>query len=1039
MFNEDSLEKTCINWFEEIGYISLHGPDVSPNGDYTRREDYKEVVFKETLRDALIQINSEIPIDAIDEVIREIMIHNSPSLIENNQKFHQYITEGITIEYPREDGTIKTDKVWVFDKENIDNNIFEVVDQLTIIEGETQKRTDLIVYINGLPIAVFELKSATEEKATLQKSFNQIQTYKNSISSLFNYNELNIITDGVNARVGTITSNIERYMPWRSVDGEKLSSREIPQLEVTIKGIFKKERIIEILHNFILFQTDGSNITKIFSAYHQFFAVKKAVDATELAISDKGDQRIGVVWHTQGSGKSLSMVFYTGKLMLGLNNPTIVVITDRIDLDDQLYQTFSRSEKLIREKPKKAEDREDLKEILSVDSGGIIFTTIQKFEENEDPVLTDRKNVIVIADEAHRSQYGFIADMKMDENKVETKYGYAKYMRDALPNASYIGFTGTPIDIDDKNTRAVFGEYIDVYDMSQAVDDGMTVKIYYESKIVQIDIPEKEKNKLDEEIEKVTKGISEETKESFKSKYSRLQEVVAADDRIKTVANEIVNHFEKRQEAIFGKGMIVTISRQAAVKLYDEITNINPTWHNENDNKGNIKVVMSGSSDDPQNYQQHIRSKSQKKVVERRMKDPDDNLKLVIVCDMWLTGFDVPSLHTIYIDKPLKGHNLMQAIARVNRVYKDKPGGLIVDFIGIADSLKKALVNYTETDRKTTAVDYEKLISKLYEEYEIIQTILHGFDYNQFFTAKSTEKMSIITKTMDYILSKDEKENSSNKDEDSKEKRFIKHVNLISKLYGLCSTHPKAQEISEEIAFFKAAKSTIVKYFSEDSKSPQQVEGAINQMVSKAIAADGVIDIFEGSGIDPDMSILSDDFLEEVRKLQEKNVAVRTLEKILKTKVKVLSKNNLVKSEKFSEKLDKTLKSYNNRAVETKHIIEELIKLAEEMNKAQKEENDLGLSDDEIAFYDALGNNKSAKELMEDEVLIQIASELADVIRNSITIDWTERESVQAKMRVKIKRLLKKYEYPPDEAKKAVKTIMKQAELMSIKEVEKIN
>jgi len=512
MMNEDNLEKTCINWFKEVGYVSLHGPDVSPNGDYPKRDDYKEVVFKETLKDVLTKINKNIPSNAINEAIREITIYNSPSVIENNQRFHKFITEGITVEYLREDGSMKIDKVWVFDKENIDNNTFQVVDQLIIIEGESQKRTDLIVYINGLPIAVFELKSATEEKATLQKSFNQIETYKNSISSLFNYNELNIITDGVNARVGTLTANIERYMPWRSIDGKQLAPREIPQLEVIIKGIFNKKCIIEMIHNFILFQTDGFSTVKILAAYHQFFAVNKAVEATKLAISDQGDRRIGVVWHTQGSGKSLSMVFYTGKLMLGLNNPTIVVITDRIDLDDQLFQTFSKSKRLIREEPKKAESREHLKEILSVNSGGIVFTTIQKFEESaDDPVLTNRNNVIVIADEAHRSQYGFIAEMKIEEDNVQTKYGYAKYMRDALPNASYIGFTGTPINIDDKNTRAVFGEYIDVYDMTQAVYDGMTVKIYYESKIVQIDIPEDEKKELDEEIEKVAKGVSEET------------------------------------------------------------------------------------------------------------------------------------------------------------------------------------------------------------------------------------------------------------------------------------------------------------------------------------------------------------------------------------------------------------------------------------------------------------------------------------------------------------------------------------------------
>lgn len=1023
-FDEDQLEQAGINWFKELDYTYMNGYEISPGGRYEERESHKEVVLKERLRNALYTINSDIPNKAIENAIRKILIPQEPSLLENNRNFHKMITDGIDVEYEREDGSTKYDKVWIFDKENIKNNDWLVVNQFTVQEGKKTRRPDLIVFINGLPLVVIELKSAVSENATINTAYTKLQNYKNDIPSLFTYNEILIISDGHNARAGTLTSNIERFMTWRTIDGEEIASKSIPELEVLIKGIFEKEMFLELFHDFILFQDDGLNITKIFAAYHQYHAVRKAINSTEHAMGEKGDRRIGVVWHTQGSGKSLSMVFYSGKLVLGLDNPTIVVITDRNDLDDQLFQTFSKSSQLLRQKPKQADSRDHLKDLLSVESGGIVFTTIQKFKEGTS-ALTDRENVIVIVDEAHRSQYGFDPNIQQIDDKAETKYGYAKYMRDALPNASYIGFTGTPIELDGRNTPAVFGGYIDIYDMTRAVEDEMTVKIFYESKIVQVDLPEDKKRELDEEIENITDGLTEETKDKYLSKNTTLEAVVGSDDRLETVAEEILEHFKQRQEAILGKGMIVTISRAVAVNLYDKITDIKPEWHNRNDDKGSIKVVMSGSSDDPEDWQQHIRPKHERKVIEKRLKDPDDELKLVIVCDMWLTGFDVPPLHTMYIDKPLKGHTLMQTIARVNRVYRDKPGGLIVDFIGIADALKKALTAYTESDRKQTAIDTEEIVKELLKEYEIIKDIFYKFDYKRFFKAKPEDKMRVITEAMEYILSLDEEPAGTG------EERFIRHVNRLSKAYALCSTREEALEISEDVAFFKAVKTAIKKHFSDgESSNPQKVEGAINQMVSKAIASDGVIDIFEGTNIDPDMSILSDEFLEEVKHLQQKNIAARTLEQILKTKVNKMAKQNLVKSRKFSEMLNETINKYRNRAVETRQVIEELIKLAKEMNKAQEEENELGLNSDEVAFYDALGVNDAAVKVMGDETLKKIASELTETIRNSTTIDWSSREDIKAEIRVQVKRLLRKYDYPPDKREDAIDTVMEQAELM---------
>ena len=1022
-FDEDQLEQAGINWFKELNYTYMNGYEISPGGKYQERESHKDVVLEERLRNALYSINSDIPNKAIESAIREVLIPKELSIIENNRNFHEMVTDGIDVEYEREDGSTKYDKVWLFDKENNKNNDWLVVNQFTVQEGEYTRRPDLVVFINGLPLVVMELKSAVAENATINTAYNKLQNYKDQIPSLFTYNEILIISDGHNARAGTITSNIERFMTWRTINGKEIAPKGIPELEVLIKGIFDRERFLELVHNFILFQDDGLNITKIFAAYHQYHAVRKAINSTEHAMGDEGDRRIGVIWHTQGSGKSLSMVFYSGKLVLGMDNPTIVVITDRNDLDDQLFSTFSKSSQLLRQKPKQADSREDLKDLLSVESGGIVFTTIQKFEEGDSP-LTERENVIVIVDEAHRSQYGFDPNIKQIDDKAETKYGYAKYMRDALPNASYIGFTGTPIDFIGRNTTGVFGGYIDIYDMTRAVEDEMTVKIYYESKIVQVDISEEKQKELDREIDNLTDGLTEETKNNYMSKNSTIEAVIGSDDRLETVAEELIDHFEERQEAILGKGMIVTVSRAVAANLYNKITDIRPEWHHEDDDKGGIKVVMSGSSDDPKELQPHIRPKHERKVIEKRLKDPEDELKLVIVCDMWLTGFDVPPLHTMYIDKPLKGHTLMQAIARVNRVYGDKPGGLIVDFIGIADALKKALNSYTESDRKQTAIDTEEVVKELLKEYEIVKDLFYQFDYKRFFEAKPENKMRIITEATEHILGLDEDPAGTG------EERFIRHVNRLSKAYALCSTREEALEISEDIAFFKAVKAAIKKHFSDGESSPEEVNGAINQMVSKAIASDGVIDIFEGTNIDPDMSILSEEFLEEVKHLQQKNIAARTLEQILKTKVKKMARQNLVKSKRFSEMLNETLNKYRNRAIETRHVIEELIKLAREMNKAQEEENDLGLNKDEVAFYDALGVNDAAVKVMGDETLKKIAVELTETIRNSTTIDWSSREDIKANIRVQVKRLLRKYDYPPDKQQEAIDTVMEQAELM---------
>lgn len=1029
---EDELEQAALEWFEELGYETAFAPDISPGGDYPERSDYSDIILEERLKDALKRINPDLPQEALDDAMHQILVPLNPALIDNNRLFQKMVTDGVNATFRANDGRIVSKQVRVFDFNEVKNNDFLAVNQFTVIENRVEKRPDVVVFVNGIPLVVIELKNLANEDVEISDAYNQIQNYISTIPSLFTYNAFAVISDGVNARAGTITADEDRFMMWRTIDGDEIAPLSRPQLEVLIKGMFEKERLLDIIKSFILFQTDGKDTYKILAGYHQYHAVNKAVESTIRAAITEGDRKIGVVWHTQGSGKSLSMVFYVGKLVLSkeLNNPTIVVITDRNDLDDQLFSTFAKSKDLLRQEPVQAQDRADLRKLLTRESGGIIFTTIHKFapEEKGDsvPVLTDRENVIVIADEAHRSQYGFRAEIVKDDTEADVKYGYAKYMRDALPNASYIGFTGTPISLADKDTRAVFGDYIDIYDMTRAVEDGTTVRIFYESRIAKLELPDELKPVIDDEYEEITEYQEYTQKEKLKSKWSRLEAIVGAEQRVKAIAKDIVEHFEKRlaaQETEVGKGMIVVMSRRIAIDLYKAIVELRPEWHSDDIDKGVIKVVMTGSSSDPKEWQPFIGTKATRERIAKRMKDNKDELKLVIVRDMWLTGFDVPSMHTMYIDKLMQGHNLMQAIARVNRVFREKQGGLIVDYIGIAENLKNALNDYTESDREKTGVDTEVAAAVLLEKYELIKELLHGHDYQKFFTGSASERMSAIVETIDYIIGlREERKND-----------YLKLVSELSRAYSLCATTDIAEKLNLEVGFHKAVKSGIIKLIPENSrkKTAAEIEAQLNQLVSKSISSNEVIDVLDAVGLNkPNIAILSDEFLEEVRNMKQRNLAVELLNRLLKGKIKTFSKRNLVQSRKFSELLENAIRKYQNRTIETTQVILELIQLAKEINEAHKRGENTGLTEDELAFYDALAENESAKEVMGDDILKQIARDLTEAIRKNLSIDWSIRASVQAKMKMIIKRLLKRYGYPPDKTPKAVEIVMEQAKLM---------
>ncbi|WP_149426720.1 type I restriction endonuclease subunit R [Exiguobacterium acetylicum] len=1025
-FHEDDLEKATLEWLENLGYDKAHGPNIAVDGESPERKSYIDVVLRTRLEDALRRINPSASTDTIARAIQLVTMVQSPNLIVNNQIFQNYVTEGVDVEVRKEDGRNAVEKLWLFDFHNPRNNNFLAVNQFTVIEGQNNKRPDVIVFVNGLPLAVIELKNSTDEQVGISKGFNQLQTYKATIPSLFQYNAFMVTSDGINARAGSLTADEERFMMWRTVDGESIAPSTMPQLEVLIQGMFKPKVFLDLLRHFIVFQTDGEKTFKILAAYHQYYAVNKAIEQAKRAATETGDRKIGVIWHTQGSGKSLSMVFYTGKLVLEMSNPTVIVLTDRNDLDDQLFNTFSISSDLLRQTPKQADSRSDLRNLLATESGGIIFTTMQKFAPEEGfthmDALTTRRNVIVIADEAHRTQYGFQAQVTKTTDDVDTKYGYAKYMRDALPNASFIGFTGTPVESSDKNTPAVFGDYIDVYDMTQAVEDGSTVKIYYESRIVKLDLPEG--LNIDTEYDEITEFQEESDRQKLKSKWSRLEALVGAEQRLQKLAADTVNHFESRQDAMFGKSMIVVMSRRIAIDLYQEIIKLRPEWHSDDDKKGVIKIVMTGTSSDPEHWQPFIGNKKRRDDLARRMKDINDELKIVIVRDMWLTGFDVPSMHTMYIDKPMKGHNLMQAIARVNRVFRDKPGGLIVDYIGIADSLKEALKQYTDSDRGNTGIDTAVAVDVLLEKFEIIQDMLYKHSYGNFNSEKASERMRAITETMDFVIGLGEEY----------KKRFMKVVTELGKAFALCATEPEAQELNAEIGFLKAVKAGLVKLIPSEGKrlTPEQVDAQLNQLISKSVISDEVVDIYTSLGIqNPDISILSDEFLDEVRALPQKNLAVELLNRLLQGKVKNVQRTNLVKAQKFTEMLNNAINKYNKRAIETSKIIEELIQLAKEMNESVMAGEASGLIKEEVAFYDALASHETAEQVLGDDILKVIAHELTKAIKENMSIDWNLRESARAKMRITVRRLLKKYGYPPDLQKSAVETVVEQAELMA--------
>ncbi len=1014
-FTESVVEQATLAWFESLGYSVAFGPRIAPGEADSERENYSQVVLGRRIRQMLERLNPDLPVEALEEAYRKLTRLDKPSLVANNHALHRMLVDGVPVEYQRPDGTIAGAQARVLDFDDPENNDWLVVNQFTVVENHHNRRPDLVIFVNGLPLGVLELKNPADENATIWTAFQQLQTYKQEIPSLFTYNEALVISDGVQARIGTLTADREWFLPWRTIEGEELADERLPQLQVVIEGVFEKRRFLDLIHHFIVFEdVGGGMLHKKMAAYHQYHAVNRALDATIEAAKPSGDRRVGVVWHTQGSGKSLTMAFYAGRVIVhpAMENPTLVVITDRNDLDDQLFGTFARCHELLRQPPIQAESRADLREKLRVDAGGVIFTTIQKFfpEEKGDrhPLLSERRNIVVIADEAHRSQYDFID-------------GFARHMRDALPNASFIGFTGTPIELTDKNTRAVFGDYISIYDIQRAVQDGATVPIYYESRLAKLELSEFERPRLDAEFEEVTEGEEIEHKEKLKTKWAQLEALVGTEKRLKLIAQDLVNHFERRLEAMDGKAMVVCMSRRICVDLYNAIVAIRPNWHHDDDDKGVIKVVMTGSASDPLDWQPHIRNKARREALAKRFKDPNDPFKIVIVRDMWLTGFDAPCLHTMYVDKPMRGHGLMQAIARVNRVFKDKPGGLVVDYLGLADQLKRALASYTESGGKgKTAIAQSEAVAIMLEKYEICCDLFHGFDWSKWATGTPQERLSILPAAQEHIL---QQENGKS--------RLLQAVKELSQAFALAVPHEEAIRIRDDVAFFQAVRSVLAKREPGDRKSPEELDHAIRQIVSKAVVSDEVIDIFAAAGLKkPDISILSDEFLAEVRGLPQKNLAVELLRKLLNGEIKTRRRKNIVQARSFAEMLDNAIRRYQSRAIETAQVIEELIALAKEMRRANQRGEELGLSEDELAFYDALEVNDSAVKVLGDETLRTIAQELVAAVRRNITIDWTVRENVRAHLRVIVKRILRKYGYPPDKQESATQTVLEQAEVL---------
>ena len=1027
-FNESTIEAAVLEWFAELGFSPLHGAEIAPGASNSERESFSDVVLEGRLREAVDRLNPEIPVEAREEALRKVIRPDSPSLIANNRAFHAMLRDGVGVEFRRDDGSVGGDHVRLIDCEEPGNNDLLVVNQFTVKDGQHHRRLDVVVFVNGLPLAVVELKDLANDDATIDDAFQQLRTYRAEFPLLFVYNELCVISDGTKARLGTLTAGMEWFKPWPVIDDEQPVKGL--ELQTVIRGVFEPARLLSLLRDFILFEDDPDNdeVHKILAGYHQFHAARKAIGATIDATRVEGDRRCGVVWHTQGSGKSFTMLFYSGLVVSHpeMNNPTLVVLTDRNDLDDQLFGQFQRCSDVLRQKPVQAESIEELRELLQVASGGVVFTTIHKFAEADGrfPLLTDRSNVVVIADEAHRSQYGFDARQKKDADtgEITISYGFARNIRDAIPNASFIGFTGTPVELTDKNTRAVFGDYVSIYDIQRAVEDKATVPIYYESRVIKMTLDDSATASIDEEFESVTELEETDTKERLKTKWAALESMVGDADRLKLLAADLVKHFETRCEAMRGKGMVVCMSRRICVDLYNEIIALRPDWGSEDDDSGAAKIIMTGSASDGPEWQQHIRTKERRKKLATQFKDPNSDFRLVIVRDMWLTGFDAPSLHTMYVDKPMQGHGLMQAIARVNRVFGDKDGGLVVDYLGIGQSLQQALRTYTESGGKgQTTIDAADAIAALQKHYEQCCDMLHGFDRSKWATGTATERTTLPQAAADFLLDR----------EDGKA-RWLAHVDRLSRAYALCPTSDYALEIREDVAFFQIVR-TVFRKYSVSGKSASELDLAVRQLVSKAVmtADDEVIDVFAAAGMErPDVSILSDDFLEEVRALPYRNLAVEVLRKLLHDEIKVVQRRNIVQGREFSEMLQKTLNAYHNRAITAVEVIEELIRVSKHFSGARKRGEELGLSDDEVCFYDALAAHETASEVMGIDKLKVIAAELLNQVRSSVTIDWTVRESARAGIRVRVRRILKKHGYPPDLQAEATRLVLEQAEVL---------
>lgn len=1036
---ESVVEQAALDWLKSAGWHIAHGPAIAPDMPAAERANYADVVLAQRLRDALARLNPELPHEALDDTFRKLTRPEGADLIQRNRALHRLLVDGATVEYRATDGAIRGAQARVVDYDDPAGNDWLAVNQLTVVENKHSRRPDVVLFVNGLPLAVLELKNPANQDATIWTGFHQLQTYKAEVPALFAANAVLVVSDGVEARAGTLTAGREWFKPWRTVSGEALAHAHMPELQVVIEGLLAPRRFLDLVRDFIVFEDDGGGrIVKKMAGYHQYHAVQAAVGETlraaELARrpdrvaegggryesgrqpgGKPGDRRVGVVWHTQGSGKSLTMAFYAGRIIRepAIANPTLVVLTDRNDLDDQLFGTFSRCQDLLRQPPVQAESRAHLRELLAVEAGGVVFTTIHKFfpetQGDRHPVLSARHNVVVIADEAHRSQYDFVD-------------GFARHMRDALPHASFIGFTGTPIELQDANTRAVFGDYISVYDIQRAVQDGATVPIYYESRLAKLALDEAERPKIDAEFEEATEGEEVERKEKLKTRWAQLEAVVGSPKRLEIVARDVVEHFEKRLEAMDGKAMVVCMSRRICVELFDAIVQMRPAWASDDDDQGAIKVVMTGSAPDPAGWQTHIRNKPRREALANRFRDPADPLRLVLVRDMWLTGFDAPSLHTMYIDKPMRGHGLMQAIARVNRVFKDKPGGLVVDYLGLAHELKAALATYTESGGTgRTALDQNEAVAVMLEKYEIGCGLFHGFDRSKWTTGTPPERLGLLPPAQEHILAQE-----NGKD------RCIRAVRELTQAFALAVPHDEALRIRDDVAFFQAVQAVLVKRAPGDARPEEDLDHAVRQIISRAVAPEGVLDIFAAAGLEkPDISILSDAFLAEVRGMPQRNLAVELLQKLLDGELKTRRRKNVVQARSFAEMLEQTIKKYQNRAIEAAQVIEELIQLAKEMREANARGERLGLSEDELAFYDALETNDSAVKVLGDETLRGIARELVETVRHNVTIDWTLRENVRAHLRVMIKRILRKHGYPPDKQEKATQTVLEQAALLS--------